>query len=70
MPIPRPRKGMTKDQQQDYVSRVIASELRSWRRTGRIGTSRPKNAEEARAQAARIAYEQLREAGYSVPEPD
>ena len=67
MPILSPSKGMSKGEQQAYVSSVIAAELRSWRRTGKVGNSHPKNSEEAQAQASAIAYARLREAGYKVP---
>ena len=39
------------------ISANIAEMIRSWRRTGKIGNTHPKSAEEARKIAARIAYE-------------
>lgn len=52
---------------QKVISQNIAECLRSYRKTGRIGNSRPKNSKEAREQCAAIAYGKARETNPNIP---
>jgi len=45
---------------QATVSGNIAEMIKSWKKTGKIGTSRPKNLREAMRQASAIAYSTAR----------
>jgi hypothetical protein len=50
MPIPKKVKSK-KD-----ISKVIKGEMKKFKKTGKIGTSKPKNTKAAQKQAAAIAY--------------
>jgi hypothetical protein len=48
------------------ISSNIREIIRSYKRTGRIGTSRPKSLTEAMRQASAIAYSKARESGARI----
>jgi len=45
---------------QEAVSSCIETTLSEWKKTGKIGTSRPGSEEEARKQAAGLCYSEAR----------
>lgn len=47
---------------QETIAANIEELMRSWKETGKIGSSRPKTKRQAMKQAAAIAYSQAREA--------
>jgi len=49
-----------KERIQEAISSAIETLMREWKETGKMGTSRPKTEEEARKQAAAIAYADAR----------
>jgi len=49
------------------ISKNIREVVRSYKKTGRIGTSRPKSGQAARAQAVAIALESARKSGAKIP---
>lgn len=61
MPIPKKVKSK-KD-----ISKVIKGEMKQFKKTGKIGTSKPKSTKAAQKQAAAIAYSKARESGVKVP---
>jgi hypothetical protein len=61
MPIPKKVKSK-KD-----VSKVIEKEMKKFKKTGKIGTSKPKSTKAAQKQASAIAYSKARESGVKVP---
>jgi len=52
---------------QQVISQNIAECIRSWRRTGKIGDIRPKNAAHAQEICAAAAYAKARETKPSIP---
>jgi hypothetical protein len=61
MPIPKKVKSK-KD-----ISKVIKGEMKKFKKTGKIGTSKPKSTKAAQKQAAAIGYSKARESGVKVP---
>lgn len=51
---------LRKGKSRKVLEENIAELIRSYKRTGRIGTSKPKSMEEARKQAVAIAFAQRR----------
>jgi hypothetical protein len=56
MAVDKLSKGSSREQVDRAISDTIAMLIREWRRTGKIGDSRPKTITEAQEQAAAIAY--------------
>jgi len=52
---------------QKTISSNIGEIIKSWKESGKIGTSSPKSLKEARAQAAAISYAKARSAGAKIP---
>lgn len=61
MPIPKKVKSK-KD-----ISKVIKGEVKKYKKSGKIGTSKPKDIKAAQKQAAAIAYSKAKESGVKVP---
>ena len=64
-----PKKKMTlKQKKQRYVSNKIGTIMRDWKKTGRIGTSRPKSKKAAQRQAIAVAYSYAKKRGHRAEE--
>ena len=50
-----------------YVSNKISEIVRDWKKTGRIGNSRPKTLAQAQKQAVAVAYHYAKKAGHKIP---
>lgn len=61
MPIPKKVKSK-KD-----ISKVIKGEVKKYKKSGKIGTSKPKDIKAAQKQASAIAYSKAKESGVKVP---
>jgi hypothetical protein len=61
MPIPKKVKSK-KD-----ISKVIKGEVKKYKKSGKIGTSKPKDIKAAKKQASAIAYSKAKESGVKVP---
>jgi hypothetical protein len=61
MPIPKKVKSK-KD-----ISKTIEGEMKKFKKTGKIGTSKPKSTKAAQKQASAIAYSKAKKCGVSAP---
>ena len=58
---------LKKGKSKKTISKNIKKEMKEYKKTGKIGTSKPKSTNAAQKQAAAVAYSKARESGAKLP---
>ena len=58
---------LKKGKSKETISKNIGAEMKKYKKTGKIGTSKPKSKKKAKKQAVAIALSKARESGAKIP---
>jgi len=58
---------LKKGKSQKTISKNISKEMKKYKKTGKIGTSKPKSKKKAQKQSVAIALSKARESGAKIP---